>query len=127
MDLADIRQQVLSSNIPARENAEELLLQKAIYDLNRKEWRELLAGIPADVKRQIGILNQQVDEASCSCHCDHQGMTHHVLGKRLSAWSVCCGFLRTLTLDALLDSVQAASSRLSIFSVAGGFALMCWT
>lgn len=54
-------------------------------------------------------------------------MTHHVLGKRLSAWSVCCGFLRTLTLDALLDSVQAASSRLSIFSVAGGFALMCWT
>ena len=52
-------------------------------------------------------------------------MTHHVLGKRLSAWSVCCGFLRTLTLDALLDSVQAASSRVSIFSVAGGFALMC--
>lgn len=56
MDLADIRQQVLSSNTPAREKAEELLLQKAIYDLNRKEWRELLAGIPADVKRQIGIL-----------------------------------------------------------------------
>ena len=56
MDLADIRQQVLSSNTSARKKAEELLLERAIYDLNRKEWRELLAGIPADVKRQIGIL-----------------------------------------------------------------------
>ena len=57
MDLADILQQIfLSSNTSARKKAEELLLQKAIYDLDRKEWRELLAGIPADVKRQIGIL-----------------------------------------------------------------------
>ncbi len=56
MDLADIRQQVLSNNTSARKKAEELLLERAIYDLNRKEWRELLAGVPADVKKQIGIL-----------------------------------------------------------------------
>ena len=52
-------------------------------------------------------------------------MTHQVLGKRLSAWSVCCGFLPTLTLDALLDSVQVASKQTLRFSVAGGFALVC--
>ena len=56
MDIADIRQQVLSNNTSARKKAEELLLERAIYDLNRKEWRELLAGVPADVKKQIGIL-----------------------------------------------------------------------
>lgn len=54
MELADIRQQVLFNNTSAREKAEELLLQRAIYDLDSKEWRELLAGIPADVKKQIG-------------------------------------------------------------------------
>ena len=43
-------------------------------------------------------------------------MTHQVLGKRLSAWSVCCGVLPTLTLDALLDSVQAASKQVLNFS-----------
>ena len=56
MDLADIRQQVLSSNTSARKKAEALLLERVVYELNRKEWRELLAGIPSDVKRQIGIL-----------------------------------------------------------------------
>ena len=56
MDLADIRQQVLSNKTSARQKAEELLLERAIYDLTRKEWRELLAGIPADVKKQISIL-----------------------------------------------------------------------
>ena len=56
MDLADIRQQVLSSNTSARKRAEEVLLARATYDLNINEWREFLAGIPADVKRQIGIL-----------------------------------------------------------------------
>lgn len=56
MDLADIRQQILSSNTSAREKAEALLLERTIYALNRKEWHELLAGIPADVKRQVGML-----------------------------------------------------------------------
>ena len=55
MDLANIRQQVLSSNTFAQKRAEELLLARATYDLNIKEWRELLAGVPADIKRQIGI------------------------------------------------------------------------
>ena len=49
MDLAGIRQQVLSNNTSAQEKTEELLLERAIYELSSKEWRELLAGIPADV------------------------------------------------------------------------------
>ncbi|KAL3145928.1 hypothetical protein ABBQ38_015291 [Trebouxia sp. C0009 RCD-2024] len=56
MDLAGIRQQVLSSNTSAQEKAEALLLERVVYELNSKEWRELLAGIPADVRRQIGLL-----------------------------------------------------------------------
>ncbi len=49
MDLTVIRQQVLSGNASAREKAEALLLERTVYDLNKKEWRELIAGIPADV------------------------------------------------------------------------------
>lgn len=56
MDSADIRQQVLSSSTSVRENAEALLLKRAVYDLNKKEWRELVAGIPADAEMQIGRL-----------------------------------------------------------------------
>ena len=63
MDLGDIRQQVLSSNTAARQKAEALLLERAIYDLNTEEWRELLADIPADVKRQIGILKSAGKQA----------------------------------------------------------------
>jgi len=29
--------------------AEAWLLERTVYDLNKKEWRELIAGIPADV------------------------------------------------------------------------------
>ena len=42
-------------------------------------------------------------------------MIHQGLGKRLSALLVCCGFLRTLTLDASLDSVHAAPKQTLIF------------
>ena len=56
MDLADIWQEVPSSNTSAREKAQELLLQRAAFDLNKQEWRELLAGTPLDVRREIGIL-----------------------------------------------------------------------
>ena len=56
MDLTVIRQQVLSGNASAREKAEALLLERTVYDLSKKEWRELIAGVPADVKKQIGML-----------------------------------------------------------------------
>ena len=56
MDLTVIRQQILSSNTSVREKAEALLLERTVYDLSKKEWRELIAGVPADVKKQIGML-----------------------------------------------------------------------
>lgn len=56
MDLAVIQQHILSSNTSVREKAEALLLRRTVYELDVKEWRELIAGVPADVKRQIGML-----------------------------------------------------------------------
>ncbi len=60
MDLTVIRQRILSSNTSAREKAEALLLERTVYDLSKKEWRELIAGVPADVRRQIGMLQSTV-------------------------------------------------------------------
>ena len=56
MDLAALRQQILSSNKTANEKAADLLLESNVNDLSKDEWRELIAGIPADVKREIGRL-----------------------------------------------------------------------
>ena len=56
MKLADIWQQVLSSNTSAIDQAEALLLEGAAYDLDRDEWRELIAGVPPDVRKEIGVL-----------------------------------------------------------------------
>ncbi|KAL0028410.1 hypothetical protein WJX77_004591 [Trebouxia sp. C0004] len=56
MDLAALRQQILSSNQTANEKAADLLLESEVNDLSRDEWRELIAGIPADVKKEIGML-----------------------------------------------------------------------
>ena len=56
MDLVALRQQILSSNKTASEKAECLLLESKVNDLSRDEWRELIAGIPEDVKKEIGKL-----------------------------------------------------------------------
>ncbi len=56
MDLTVIRQQILSSNTSVREKAEALLLERMAYDMSKDEWRELIAGVPADITRQIGVL-----------------------------------------------------------------------
>ena len=56
MDLAVIRQQILSSNTSTRKKAEALLSKKEVYDLSTNEWRELIVAVPADVEREIGML-----------------------------------------------------------------------
>ncbi|DBA70150.1 TPA: hypothetical protein ACH3X2_012202 [Trebouxia sp. C0005] len=56
MDLATLRQQILSSNKTANEKAEDLLLEHRVNDLSKDEWRQLIAGIPEDVKKEIGRL-----------------------------------------------------------------------
>ena len=54
MEPAKLRQQILSSSKTASEKAEDLLLEKEVNEMSKDEWRELIAGIPEDVKREIG-------------------------------------------------------------------------
>ena len=56
MDLLALQQQILSSNKTASEKAECLLLENTVNDLSKDEWRQLIAGIPDDVKQEIGKL-----------------------------------------------------------------------
>ncbi len=56
MEPAKLRQQILSSNKTVSEKAEDLLLEKVVNEMSKDEWRELIAGIPEDVKREIGRL-----------------------------------------------------------------------
>lgn len=56
MEPAKLQQQILSSNRTASEKAEDFLLEREVNEMNKDEWRELIAGIPEDVKREIGRL-----------------------------------------------------------------------
>ena len=56
MDLATLQQQILSSSKAANAKAKNLLLERKVNDLSKDEWRELIAGIPEDVKKEIGRL-----------------------------------------------------------------------
>ena len=56
MEPAKLRRQILSSNKTATEKAEDLLLEREVNEMSKEEWRELIAGIPGDVKREIGRL-----------------------------------------------------------------------
>ena len=56
MDLSVIRQQGFVSNMSAREKAEALFLEREVDEVSKDEWRELIAGVPADVKKEIGKL-----------------------------------------------------------------------
>ena len=53
---AKLRQQILSSNKTASEKAEDLLPEREVNEMSKDEWRELIPGIPEDVKREIGRL-----------------------------------------------------------------------
>lgn len=56
MDLSGVRQHILHGDKTANEKAELLMLKGKVNDLSLEEWRALIAGIPQDVKKQIGIL-----------------------------------------------------------------------
>ena len=56
MDLSALREQILLSNKTATEKAEDLLLENQVNDLSKDEWRQLIAGISEDVKKEIGRL-----------------------------------------------------------------------
>ena len=56
MDLSALRQEILLSNKTAIEKAERFLLKSKVNDLSKDEWRKLIAGIPEDVEKGIGML-----------------------------------------------------------------------
>ncbi len=56
MDLSALRQQILLSNKTASGKAEDLLLERAVNEMTTDEWRELIARIREDVKRETGRL-----------------------------------------------------------------------
>ena len=61
MDFSALREQILLSNKTASEKAEEPLLESKVNDLSRDEWRELIVGIPEDVKKEISFLDWQLE------------------------------------------------------------------
>ena len=56
MDLSALREQILLSDKSANEKAKTFLLKCQVNDLSKDEWRRLIAGIPEDVEKGIGML-----------------------------------------------------------------------
>ena len=56
MDMKGIRQEVLDINMSTREKAGAFLLETTAFEMDEMEWRELIAGVPADVITQIALL-----------------------------------------------------------------------
>ena len=56
MDLSALRQHILASNQTAKEKAKAFLLERTVNVLKTEEWQELIAGVPEDVKNEIGML-----------------------------------------------------------------------
>lgn len=54
MDLSALRQQILLSSEAANEKAEDILLENQVKNFSKDEWRQLIAGIPEDMKKEIG-------------------------------------------------------------------------
>ena len=67
MELAKLQQQILSSNKTASEKAEDLLLKREVNEMSKDEWRELIAGIPEDVEREIGRLKSAGTQLTNCC------------------------------------------------------------
>lgn len=93
VDLSALRQQILTGGRTANEKAEGSLLERKVNDLSRDEWRELIAGIPTDVKKEIVRLKEAgkqgfalMDSYTCT-HLETLLMSlcfvHH-------GWFACC-------------------------------------
>lgn len=75
IDLSALRQQILSSNKTASEKADTFLLERSVNDLSKDQWQTLIAEIPEDVKKEIGMSKSagtQLDRHICL-------IAHHVL------------------------------------------------
>ena len=75
MDLSALRQQILSNKKTASEKADSFLLERSVNDLSKDQWQVLIAGIPEDVKKEIGrskSAGTQLDWHICL-------VAHHIL------------------------------------------------
>ena len=102
MEPAKLRQQILLSNKTASEKAEHLLLKREVNEMSKDEWRELIAGIPDDLEREIGRLKSagtQLHLHVCLIVQGHQlALQHHLVSQwrclilQLVAWQAHCIF-----------------------------------
>lgn len=56
MDFSALRHEILRSNKSASEKAEMFLHKSQLFELSRDEWRKLAVGVPADVGKEIVVL-----------------------------------------------------------------------
>ena len=56
MDLSTLRHETLCSNTSASEKAETFMRKSQVNGLSKNEWQQLIAGIPEDVEKGIGVL-----------------------------------------------------------------------
>ena len=76
MEAAKLQQQILSSKKTASEKAQDSLLEREVNEMSKDEWRDLTAGIPEDVKREICRLKSadtQLHYYLLTCLTDRQG------------------------------------------------------
>ncbi len=102
MEPAKLRQQILLSNKTASEKAEHLLLKREVNEMSKDEWRELIAGIPDNVEREIGRLKSAGTQLHLHVCLIVQGqqlaLQHHLVSQwrclilQLVAWQAHCIF-----------------------------------
>ncbi|KAL3137959.1 hypothetical protein ABBQ38_005206 [Trebouxia sp. C0009 RCD-2024] len=103
MDLSALRLEILLSNKTASEKAEAFLLKSKVNDSSKDEWRNFIAGIPEDVKKEIGMLKSAGQQA---------GTQQKFTGKEIvleSTWSQMSkprNFIQLESVDDLLNHLE---------------------
>ncbi|KAL3130717.1 hypothetical protein ABBQ38_000066 [Trebouxia sp. C0009 RCD-2024] len=75
MELSALRDEILRSNTSASEKAEMFMLKSQVNAFSKDEWRQLIAGLPKDVLKGIGVLmsagsSHLLAEAICKATVD---------------------------------------------------------
>ena len=135
MEPSELQRQILSSNKNASEKAEDLLLEREVNEMSKDEWRELIAGIPADVKREVGRLKAagtQLHLLTCLASLASSALwrlpasfSSRFSKPRLICCQLRCTHKHVNTLRAMLAMLHLGLSSIgwSFMSVALGFAL----
>ena len=73
-DIPALQREALLNHESATEKAAALLLESEVNKMDKGEWRQLIAGVPQDVKRAIVAIMSAVHSPRCSCmyHCQEE-------------------------------------------------------